>query len=68
MIDTVEITLRGKDSFLTVYVDVFDNSLSHKWIDSLNHLLQHNYHLEKKLLLLWICKQPTGWAIYLKSN
>jgi hypothetical protein len=50
LIDTVEITLRGKDSFLTVYVDVFDNSLSHKWIDSLNHLLQHNYHLEKKII------------------
>jgi hypothetical protein len=47
LIDVIEITLRGRDSFLTVYVDVFDNSLSHKWLDSLNYLLQKNYHLEK---------------------
>lgn len=30
-----------------VFIDVFDNSLSRKWLDSLNHLLVNNYHLEK---------------------
>ena len=32
---------------LPVYIDVFDNSLSHKWLKSLNNLLENNYHLEK---------------------
>mgnify|MGYP003336085748 CR=1 FL=1 len=40
-------TLRGKDNELTVYIDVEDNSLSRKWLASLNHLLTNNYHLEK---------------------
>lgn len=30
-----------------VFIDVFDNSLSRKWLNSLNHLLSNNYHLEK---------------------
>jgi len=58
LIDTIEITLRGRDSFLTVYVDVFDNSLSHKWISSLNHLLQHNYHLEKNYCFFGFVNSP----------
>jgi hypothetical protein len=58
LIDTIEITLRGKDSFLTVYVDIFDNSLSYKWIDSLNHLLQHNYHLEKNYCFFGFVNSP----------
>jgi len=39
--------LRGQDRELTVYIDVEDNSLSRKWLTALNHLLNHNYHLEK---------------------
>lgn len=31
----------------TVYLNVFDNSLSRKWLAALNHLLANNYHLEK---------------------
>jgi len=30
-----------------VYINVFDNSLSKKWLNALNHLLKNNYHLEK---------------------
>ena len=30
-----------------VYIDVFDNSLSSKWISALTHLVVGNYHLEK---------------------
>ena len=58
LIDTIEITLRGKDSFLTFYIDVFDNSLSHKWINSLNHLLQYNYHLEKNYCFFGFVNSP----------
>ena len=46
-IDQIKLTLRGKDGLLSVYVDVYDNSLSHKWLSSLNNLLDNNYHLEK---------------------
>lgn len=48
-LDQLEITLRNfhTHELLTVYVDVFDNSLSHKWLAALNDLLRNNYHLEK---------------------
>lgn len=46
-IDQIELKLRGKDGLLSVYIDVYDNSLSHKWLLSLNTLLDNNYHLEK---------------------
>ncbi len=52
LIDTIEIVLRGKDSQLTVYVDVFDNSLSRKWLVALNDIIQNNYHLEKTIAFL----------------
>ena len=56
MLDTIEIDLRGKDDHvLTVYIDVEDNSLSQKWLAALNHLIKHNYHLEKNYC--WL-----GWA------
>ena len=53
-LDQIEIDLRhdsGK-KIHTVYIDVFDNSLSRKWIDSLNQLLNGNYHLEKNYCFL----------------
>jgi len=30
-----------------VYIDVYDNSLSCKWLNALEHLVENNYHLEK---------------------
>ena len=56
MLDTIEIDLRDANNhILTVYVDVADNSLSHKWLAALDHLVRHNYHLEKNYC--WL-----GWA------
>lgn len=46
ILDQIQIELRGKNS-VTVYIDVYDNSLSRKWLNALNHLLNNNYHLEK---------------------
>ena len=46
LIDRIQITLQGKDLW-PVYIDVFDNSLSRKWLTALNHLIKNNYHLEK---------------------
>lgn len=55
MLDQITMTLRGADSELKVYVNVDDNSLSRKWLLSLNDLLLKNYHLEKNYC--WL-----GWT------
>lgn len=48
MIDEITITLRGKtDDVIKVYLDVYDSSLSRKWLAALNELLARQYHLEK---------------------
>jgi len=48
MLDRVEMQLRNnKGSLLPVHFDVFDNSLSQKWLNALNDLLRNQLHLEK---------------------
>ena len=49
ILEQIEIDLRGHDSqdLKTVYIDIFDNSLSRKWLTAFNDLLNKNYHLEK---------------------
>ena len=47
LLDTVIMTLRGHNTTLDVYIDVFDNSLSRKWLAALNQLLAYGFHLEK---------------------
>jgi hypothetical protein len=54
-LETIEIDLRGKDSTLTVYIDVADNSLSRKWLAALNDIIQRGLHLEKNYC--WL-----GWT------
>jgi hypothetical protein len=44
LLDQVVVTL---DNTVKVYIDVYDNSLSRKWLLALNDLLTNNYHLEK---------------------
>ena len=48
-LDRIQIILKNDSEFnlLPVYIDVFDNSLSRKWLKALNHLIKNNYHLEK---------------------
>ena len=47
-LDEIEITLRASDNTVqSVWIDVADNSLSRKWLSALNHLIEHNYHIEK---------------------
>jgi len=48
-------TLQGQHSELIVYIDVADNSLSHKWLAALNDILDKDLHLEKNYC--WI-----GWT------
>jgi hypothetical protein len=49
LLDQIEIDLRGHNDsdIITIHIDVPDTSLSRKWLTSLNHLIQHSYHLEK---------------------
>jgi hypothetical protein len=49
ILDQIEIQLRDRNTnaLSTVYIDVFENSLSRKWLMALNQLLINNYHLEK---------------------
>jgi len=48
-------TLRGQDTEHVVYIDVYDNSLSRKWLGALNDLLRNENHLEKNYC--WL-----GWT------
>ena len=47
MLDRVEMQLRGPDGLLPVYIDVYDNSLSRKWLGAFNSILDNDLHLEK---------------------
>ena len=48
LLDVVEIDYKD----LTVYVNVYDNSLSRKWLAALNHILKQDLHLEKNYCFL----------------
>ena len=49
ILDRLQIDLQNRHTgdLLPVYVDIYDNSLSHKWLSALNDLLRKDYHLEK---------------------
>jgi hypothetical protein len=52
-LDQVVITLRNQHgNMLPVIIDVYDNSLSRKWLKALNLLLKDEYHLEKNYCFL----------------
>jgi len=46
-LDVIEMDLGTLGNVLTVYINVYDNSLSRKWLAALNQLIRNNYHLEK---------------------
>ena len=52
LLDTIEIDIGVPGNLLTVYVDVWENSLSKKWLAALNQLIVDNYHLEKNYCFL----------------
>ena len=54
LIDIIEMKLGVPDTqeLLTVYINVYDNSLSRKWLSELNDLLKNNFHLEKNFCFL----------------
>lgn len=48
-LDKVQIDLKSRvtGDLLPIYIDIYDNSLSRKWLSAINDLLRGNYHLEK---------------------
>jgi len=47
LLDQIQIDLQDNHDCLTVCIDVWDSSLSKKWLASLNYLLENKFHLEK---------------------
>lgn len=63
ILEQIEIDLRGIDT-LTVYIDIYDNSLSRKWLRALDHLLAQDYHLEKNYCFHgFVQHQRDGWYL-----
>lgn len=54
LLDVVELDLED----LTVYINVYDNSLSRKWLTALNNLITNNYHLEKNYCFFGFADGP----------
>jgi len=53
ILEQIEIDIRSRQNELkTLYLDVYDNSLSRKWLRSFNIILKENYHLEKNYCFL----------------
>jgi hypothetical protein len=62
LLDQLTITL---DHDLKVYVNVYDNSLSRKWLTALNNLLANNYHLEKNYCFVGFADSPRNGSYLL---
>jgi len=65
-LETIEFDLRGPNGIITVYVDVYDNSLSRKWLAALNDIIRNNLHLEKNYC--WLGFTGTERSVDLLCN
>jgi len=66
ILEQIEIDLRSRqDTISTVYIDVYDNPLSRKWLMSLNDLLSKDYHLEKNYCFLGFAEGERNGEIIL---
>jgi hypothetical protein len=67
LLDVVEIDLGTPDDVLRVYVNVYDNSLSRKWLAALNHLVAEQYHLEKNYCFFGFADGPRNGEYLLQQ-
>jgi hypothetical protein len=58
LLDQIEIDIGIPGDLITVHVDIFDNSLSRKWLTALNDLLDKQYHLEKNYCFFGFADGP----------
>jgi len=65
LLDVVEIDLGTAEDNLRVYANIYDNSLSRKWLAALNHLLKNNYHLEKNYCFFGFADGPRNGSYLL---
>jgi len=47
LLDVIEMDLGVPGNSRTIYINVYDSSLSRKWLTAVNELICNNYHLEK---------------------
>jgi len=68
-LDVVEVELGVPEHAGTVkvYIDVYDNSLSRKWLASLNNLVCNNYHLEKNYCFLGFADSARNGEFLIKQ-
>ena len=67
LLDIVELDLGTPQDLVRLYVNVYDNSLSRKWLQALNDLLTHNYHLEKNYCFLGFADGPRPGSYLLQQ-
>jgi hypothetical protein len=58
LLDVIEMDLGTADDPLTVYINVYDSSLSRKWLAALNTLINEQYHLEKNYCFVGVADGP----------
>lgn len=67
LLDVVEIDLGSPDDSIRIYANIYDNSLSRKWLQALDHLLKQNYHLEKNYCFFGFPDGPRNGAYILEQ-
>ena len=67
LLDVIELDLGTPKDLLRVYVNVYDNSLSRKWLTALNSLLENNHHLEKNYCFLGFANGPRNGQYLLEQ-
>jgi hypothetical protein len=67
LLDVIEIDLGTPENLLRVYINVYENSLSRKWLAALNNLLENNYHLEKNYCFLGFADGPRSGPYLLEQ-
>jgi hypothetical protein len=67
LLDVIELDLGTPDNVLRVYINVYDNSLSRKWLTALNHLLANQYHLEKNYCFFGFADGPRNGRYLLEQ-
>jgi hypothetical protein len=67
LLDVVEIDLGTPTDILRVYANIYENTLSYKWLASLNDLLINQYHLEKNYCFFGFADGPRSGAYILEQ-
>ena len=67
LLDVVELDLGTPEDLLRVYINVYDNSLSRKWLAALNQVLANQYHLEKNYCFFGFADGPRNGEYLLEQ-